>query len=40
MEEVKKNKKYAGQVVDVPRSKKRITFTDLFLHIPFIFVFI
>lgn len=29
MEEVKKNKKYPGQVVDVPRSKKRITFTDL-----------
>lgn len=29
MEEVKKNKKYAGQVVDIPRSRKRISFTDL-----------
>lgn len=28
MEEVKKNKKYAGQVVDISRSQKRISFTD------------
>lgn len=28
MEEIKKNKKYAGQVVDISRSQKRISFTD------------
>ena len=28
MEEVKKNKKYAGQVVDISRSQKRLSFTD------------